>query len=63
MDHGTTELDALYAPYQAFVDEIVRERGYTAQDSLLRSFPGTGHNERAWAARVDVAIAFLLGGR
>lgn len=63
MDHGTTELDALYAPYQAFVDEIVRERGYTAQDSMLRSFPGTGHNERAWAARVDGAIAFLLGGR
>lgn len=61
MDHGTTELDALYAPYQAFVNEIVRERGYTAQDSLLRVFEGTGHNERAWAARLEVPLLFLLG--
>jgi enterochelin esterase-like enzyme len=63
MDHGTTELDAIYAPYQAFVDEIVRERGYTARDSASRVFAGTGHNERAWAERVHLAIEFLLGGR
>lgn len=63
MDHGTTELDAIYAPYQAFVNEIVRERGYTTQDSALRVFEGTGHNERAWGARVHLAIEFLLGGR
>jgi enterochelin esterase-like enzyme len=63
MDHGTTELDAIYAPYQAFVDEIVRERGYTSRDSASRVFAGTGHNERAWAERVHLAIEFLLGGR
>jgi enterochelin esterase-like enzyme len=63
MDHGTTELDALYAPYQAFVNEIVRERGWGPRDSALRVFEGTGHNERAWAERVHVAIEFLLGGR
>jgi cupin superfamily acireductone dioxygenase involved in methionine salvage len=63
MDHGTTELDAIYAPYKAFVDEIVRERGYTARDSASRVFAGTGHNERAWAERVHLAIEFLLGGR
>ena len=63
MDHGTTELDAIYAPYQAFVNEIVRERGYTPRDSALRVFEGTGHNERAWGARVHLAIEFLLGGR
>jgi enterochelin esterase-like enzyme len=61
MDHGTTELDAIYAPYQAFVNEIVRDRGYTAQDSLLRVFEGTGHNERAWAARLEVPLLFLMG--
>ena len=60
MDHGTTELDAIYAPYQAFVNEIVRDRGYTAQDSLLRVFEGTGHNERAWAARLEVPLLFLM---
>ena len=63
MDHGTTELDAIYAPYQAFVNEIVRERGYGPRDSAMRVFEGTGHNERAWGARVHLAIEFLLGGR
>ncbi len=38
-------------------------RGYTARDSALRVFEGTGHNERAWGARVHLAIEFLLGGR
>jgi hypothetical protein len=63
MDHGTTELDAIYAPYQAFVNEIVRDRGYSARDSLLLVFAGTGHNERAWAARLEVPLVFLLGPR
>jgi enterochelin esterase-like enzyme len=61
MDHGTTELDAIYAPYQAFVNEIVRDRGYTAKDSLIRVFEGTGHNERAWAARLELPLVFLMG--
>jgi enterochelin esterase-like enzyme len=61
MDHGTTELDAIYAPYQAFVDEIVRDRGYGAADYLSRVFEGTGHNERAWAARLEVPLLFLMG--
>jgi hypothetical protein len=63
MDHGTVELDALYAPYQAFVDQIVRDRGYTAANSLTRVYEGQGHNERAWAARMDVVLPFLLGSR
>ncbi len=61
MDHGTTELDALYAPYQAFIDLIVKDRGYTAANSLSRVFEGTGHNENAWAARLDVPLLFLMG--
>jgi enterochelin esterase-like enzyme len=61
MDHGTTELDAIYAPYQAFVDQIVRERGYGAADYMSRVFEGTGHNERAWAARLEVPLLFLMG--
>ncbi len=63
MDHGTTGLDALYAPHQAFVNEIVRERGCGTADSALRVFEGTGHSERAWGARVHLAIEFLLAGR
>jgi enterochelin esterase-like enzyme len=61
MDHGTTELDALYAPYQAFVNQIVKDRGYTAANSISRVFEGTGHNERDWAARLDVPLLFLMG--
>ena len=60
-DHGTTELDAMYAPYQRFVDEIVRERGYTAANSMSRVFEGTGHNEKDWARRLDIPLVFLMG--
>ncbi|MCV2355065.1 hypothetical protein LNV09_12975 [Paucibacter sp. B2R-40] len=60
-DHGTTELDALYAPYQVMVNELARERGYV--DGLnfeTRVFEGSGHNENAWAARLDIPLEFLL---
>ncbi len=63
MDHGTTELDALYGPYQVFVDQIVKDRGYTEANSMSRVFEGTGHNETAWAARLDVPLLFLMGVR
>jgi enterochelin esterase-like enzyme len=61
MDHGSTELDALYGPYQAFVDEIVRDRGYTEKNGLSRRFEGEGHNEQAWARRLDSILVFLIG--
>jgi enterochelin esterase-like enzyme len=61
MDRGSTELDALYGPYQGFIDEIVRDRGYTAANSMSRVFEGTGHNERAWAARLEIPLLFLMG--
>jgi enterochelin esterase-like enzyme len=60
MDHGTTELDAGYAPYQRFIDEIVRDRGYDATNSVSRVFDGAGHNERDWAKRLEIPILFLM---
>jgi hypothetical protein len=63
MDHGTTELDALYGPYQTFINQIVADRGYTAANSISRVFEGTGHNERAWAARLEIPLQFMLGTR
>jgi enterochelin esterase-like enzyme len=68
-DHGTLELDALYAPYQQFVDQIIRDKGYREQTGkqgepvnfMSRVFEGTGHNEKAWAARLDIPVLFLLG--
>ncbi len=63
MDRGSTELDALYVPYQGFVDELVRDRGYTAANSLSRVFEGQGHNETDWGARVELPLRFLLAAR
>ncbi len=63
-DHGTTELDALYAPYQVMVDDLVRERGFEDGKSYdTRVFEGTGHNEKAWAARLGIPLLFLMGKR
>ncbi len=61
-DHGTTELDALYAPYQVVVNDLARERGYVdGKNFETRVFEGTGHNERAWAERLDTPLRFLMG--
>ncbi|MFY7871332.1 MAG: alpha/beta hydrolase [Limnohabitans sp.] len=64
-DHGTTELDALYPPHQRIVDQIVRDRGWRESGPevhyMSRVFEGTGHNEKAWAQRLDVPVKFLLG--
>ncbi len=61
-DHGTLDLDALYAPYQLVINDIVREAGYQDQRSFKTLvFEGTGHNEKAWAARVDQPLLFLMG--
>lgn len=63
-DHGTTELDAIYAPYQALVNDLARERGYADGVSYeTRVFEGTGHNEAAWAVRLEIPLLFLLGRR
>lgn len=61
-DHGTTELDALYAPYQVVVNDLARERGYEDGKTFeTRVFEGTGHNEKAWAARLAIPVHFLMG--
>lgn len=63
-DHGTTELDALYAPYQLVVNGLVRERGYEDGKNFdTRVFEGTGHNEIDWSARLHIPLLFLLGQR
>jgi len=59
-DHGGVGLDALYAPYQAFVDQIVRGKGYTGAHYLSKVYPADDHNEKAWAARLEVPLVFLL---
>lgn len=61
LDHGTATLDALYGPSQSFVDQIVREHGYSDANYMSRVFDGADHTETAWSNRVDVPLLFLLG--
>lgn len=61
-DFGTATLDALYEPFQQRMDAALRTLGYTeGRDWLTKKFPGAEHNEKAWAARVDLPLEFLLG--
>jgi enterochelin esterase-like enzyme len=63
LDRGTATLDALYGPAQAFVDQIVRERGYGVSDYESRVFEGAEHSERAWSERLEIPMLFLLKQR
>ena len=61
-DHGTATLDAGYAPFQQRMDAALRADGYRDGRNLeSRVFAGADHSERAWRARVDQALVFLLG--
>jgi enterochelin esterase-like enzyme len=59
-DHGTVELDALYAPYQAMVDQVVHDAGYDERHYRSLVFEGAGHNENAWAQRLEQPLSFIL---
>jgi enterochelin esterase-like enzyme len=63
LDRGTATLDALYGPAQAFVDQIVRERGYGVSGYESRVFEGAEHSERAWSERLEIPLLFLLEKR
>ena len=61
-DYGTGGNDAQYAPWQAEVDEIMQEKGYTyGEDWITRVAPGAIHHEKAWRSRIHLALRFFLG--
>lgn len=59
-DYGDQTLDALYPPLQKKVDEVMKARGYSAQNWETRFFPGMDHSEKSWNKRLAVPIEFLL---
>lgn len=61
-DHGTKELDVLYATWQLKADSILRSAGYQSGE-LFQSlvFDGHGHNERFWNQRLHLPLVWLLG--
>ncbi len=61
-DHGTVELDALYAPFQRRMDGVMRATGHVPGPRWqTRVFAGTDHSEVAWRERAEVPLTFLLG--
>ncbi len=61
-DHGTETLDAWYGKTQVRVDALLAARGWVEPWASSKVYPGTDHSERAWAARLDAPLRFLLGG-
>ena len=59
-DYGTGTNDGTIEPFQARIDAAAGNRGGRW---VSRAFPGAEHSERAWAARVDIPLIFLLGKR
>jgi enterochelin esterase-like enzyme len=60
-DRGDDGLDSLYAPTHRFMAEVLRDRGYTADDAATPVIDGSGHNEADWAARLERVLVFLMG--
>ena len=64
LDHGDQGLDQYYAPFQAVADKALLEAKWVqGQDAVSRAFPGTGHNEASWAARLALTFTFLFKGQ
>ncbi len=59
-DYGTETLDAMYEPFQLLVDEVMKAKGYTSGSWITRKFEGADHSEKAWRARLDIPLVFLM---
>lgn len=60
-DFGNQTLDAMYPPFQAEVDKIMRKKGYKDSHWITRFYPDADHSERAWRQRLHIPLEFLLG--
>ncbi|MBX9813800.1 MAG: esterase family protein, partial [Sphingomonas sp.] len=60
-DHGDQTLDQYYGPWQSRVDARLIAIGWRpGEDFETKAYPGTGHEENAWAARLPEIFAWLL---
>jgi enterochelin esterase-like enzyme len=63
LDHGTQTLDSFYAPYQQVFDAALLQTGWRkGRDFSSKVYPGTPHDENAWAARLDEVFVWMLNG-
>jgi enterochelin esterase-like enzyme len=62
-DAGTEELDMFYQRFHHGAVAALQAKGYVRdRDLMCETFPGTGHNEPSWAARVHLPINWWLKG-
>ncbi len=59
-DYGTATLDSLYPPLQAKADAVMKKHGWKKKQWITLAFAGADHSEKAWAARLDKPLEFLL---
>lgn len=59
-DYGTATLDSLYEPFQLEADTILMAKGFTSENWVTKKYEGADHSEKAWNARLEVPIRFLL---
>jgi len=61
-DYGSEGFDRDYAPWQAKVDALLREKGWReSKDFVSWSFPGEGHTTKDWGGRAHIPLTFLFG--
>jgi predicted alpha/beta superfamily hydrolase len=61
-DFGTATLDAAYQAYQRRADALLRAAGWReGEDWISLRDEGAEHSERAWRARLEAPLRFLLG--
>ena len=62
-DAGTEELDMFYQRFHNGAVASLQAKGYVRdKDLMFGVFPGTGHTESAWAARLHLPINWWLKG-
>lgn len=62
LDRSELGLDQRYGPAHHAIEGALKDRGYTSGDDLIcRFYPGVGHDEGAWQARLPDVLDFLLG--
>lgn len=60
LDHGTAELDATYAAHHDHAISVLHQLGWTSPRLQSHIYPGTGHNEEAWANRIKSIMQWWL---
>ncbi|MEG3144252.1 alpha/beta hydrolase-fold protein [Sphingomonas sp. RT2P30] len=62
IDRSAQGIDRFYGPTHAAIITALSRRGFVdGVDLAARCYPGVGHDEAAWRARIDDALTFLLG--